>query len=142
MKMTRTLIWLAALLGLLLLAVPEKEAQAACSTQSVDVTGTAIIYSNDCTNDNEVLVQTGDMLRYDSCLVMSTTGAVDIFVSIDGTNYSTAALSLQDYGATTTNPVLLTVADRVYGFVSKFRFIRVLQNGAADAEASLVCWMY
>lgn len=139
MKLTRYLV-LPALFCLALLAAPE--AGATCSTQSVDTTGTAIIYSNDCTDDNEVLIQTADMLRYDSCLVMSTTGAVDIFVSIDGTNYSTAALSLQDYGATTTNPVLVTVADRVYGFVSKFRFIRVLQNGVTDAAASLVCWRY
>ena len=90
-------------------------------------------------NDNDVLV-TAEVSQYDACTIMSTTGAVDVFVSLDGTNYATSALSLQDMGATSTDPVLVTAANRVYGFVVKARGIRVLQNGATAANASMNCW--
>lgn len=106
--------------------------------------GSYVRYSGTGTNDNDVLFTTGDgqsnVARFSRCIIMSTTGAVDVFVSLDGTNYSTAALSLQDMGATDNNPVLATVALRVYGFVVKARKIKVLQNGATGAAASMNCW--
>lgn len=113
-----------------------------CATAWGDVEdlGTHIRYYGTGANDNDVLFTTGDMSRYDACTVMSTDGAVDVFVSLDGTNYATSALSLQDLGATSTDPVLVTAADRVYGFVVKARKIRVLQNGATAASASMLCW--
>lgn len=107
---------------------------------AVEDMGTHIRYSGTGTNDNDELFTTGDMSRYDACTLMSTTGAVDVFVSLDGTNYATSALSLQDMGATSTDPVLVTSALRLYGFVMKARRIRVLQNGATGAAASLICW--
>lgn len=110
------------------------------ASASVEDLGTHVRYYGTGTNDNDVLFTTGDISRYDACSLMSTDGAVDVFVSLDGTNYSTAALSLQDFGASTNDPVLLTVADRVYGFVIKARNIRVLQNGATAASASMNCW--
>lgn len=109
---------------------------------AVENYGHAIRYYGSGSSDNDVLFTTGDMTRYSACTVMSTTGAVDVFVSVDGTNFSTAALSLQDFGATTNDPVVVTVAGRVYGFAGKYRTIRVLQNGATAAAASLLCWPY
>jgi len=111
----------------------------ACGTVSAQ-SQELVRYSGTGANDNDVLFTTGDMSRYDACTIMSTDGAVDVFVSIDGTNYATAALSLQDMGATSTDPVLVTAADRVYGFVVKAKNIRVLQNGATAASASMICW--
>jgi len=113
-----------------------------CFTASaaVEDLGTHIRYYGTGTNDNDVLFTTGDLSRYDACTIMSTDGAVDVFVSLDGTNYASYALSLQDMGATSTDPVLVTAADRVYGFVVKARRIRVLQNGATAASASMLCW--
>lgn len=107
---------------------------------AVEDLGTHVRYYGTGTNDNDVLFTTGDVSRYDACTLMSTTGAVDVFVSLDGTNYATAPLSLQDFGAGTTDPVLVTVALRVYGFVIKARNIKVLQNGATGAAASMNCW--
>lgn len=103
--------------------------------------GNALIYTcTSSTDDNEVPIQTGDVSQYDAFMVMSTAGALDVFVSLDGTNYSTAALSLVDFGATDTAPVIVTVANRVYGFRGKYRLIRVLQNGATDtANVTLIC---
>lgn len=102
--------------------------------------GSYIAYSGTGTNDNDLLFTSGDMSRFDACVLMSTTGAVDVEVSLDGTNYSTAALSLQDFGATSNDPVLVTVAARVYGFVGKYSKVRVRQNGATGATASMNCW--
>lgn len=138
-----------ALLSILFLFCIEP-AQATCTDSNGDGLngdiarsgGDSVIYTGSCTDDNEVLIQTGDTLNFDACMVMSTTGVVDVFISLDGTNYITAPLSLADYGAVDTNPVLVTVALRLYGFVSKFWKIRITQNGATDAAASLVCWVY
>ena len=90
-------------------------------------------------NNNDVLF-TAEVSQYDACTIMSTTGAVDVFVSLDGANFATAALSMQDMGATSTDPVLVTAVGRVYGFVVKARSIRVMQNGATAAAASMNCW--
>lgn len=97
-------------------------------------------YYGTASADNAVLFTTGDLSRFDACVIMSTDGAVDVYASLDGTNYSTSALSLEDKGATSLDPVLQTAADRVYGFVGKFLFIRVLQVGATASGASLNCW--
>src|ERR1044071_7369049 len=86
-------------------------------------------YTNTTTDDDEVLFATGDVSRHNVFMLMSTTGAVDVLVSLDGTNFSTAPLSLVDQGATDAAPVIVTAAGRVYGFRGKFRKIKVLQNG-------------
>lgn len=97
-------------------------------------------------NDNDVLINftasSSDWENLvgaaDTFLLMSTAGAMDVFVSLDGTNFATAALSLTDMGATTSDPVVVTAANRVYGFRGKYKSIRVLQNGAtAVANAVL-----
>lgn len=136
--------------ALALFGLMPTEAQAACTDNatgtpvwaSVNATGNYVRFTGDCTEDDEVLIWTNDVSQYDACVLMSTTGAVDVLVSLDGTNFSTAALSLQDFGAEDTVPVLVTVALRVYGFVGKFRAIKVLENGTTDAAASLNCWKF
>jgi len=83
------------------------------------------------TNDNDIVITLDDNSdEPDTFMLMSTAGAMDVFVSLDGTNYATAALSLADMGAITSDPVVVTVANRIYGFRGKFKGIRVLQNGA------------
>lgn len=91
------------------------------------------------TNDNDVVITFDDVVEgADTFLLMSTAGAMDVFVSLDGTNFSTAALSLTDMGAITSDPVVVTAANRCYGFRGKFKSIRVLQNGVtAVANAVL-----
>lgn len=124
------------LAALLLLALPAMAAE--------EDNGTYVRYSGTGTINDSELFTTGEgvfnVSRKQYCVLMSTDGAVDVFVSLDGTNYATAALSLQDMGATTNDPVVVTVADRLYGFVVKARYIRVLQNGATAASASMNCW--
>lgn len=109
--------------------------------QTNDEMGNAFRYTAGVgTNDNDVVIQTGDISRCDEFLLQSTAGAMDVFVSLDGTNYATAALSLTDLGATTTDPVVVTAANRTYGFRGTYALIRVLQNGATGvANACLIC---
>ncbi len=92
------------------------------------------------TDDNEVVVQTNDVFNYDTFILFSTAGVMDVTVTLDGTNYSTAPLSLTDMGAAASAPVIVTVANRVYGFKGRFNKVRVLQASGTDlADVSLVC---
>jgi hypothetical protein len=91
------------------------------------------------TNDNDVVIQFDDIVDgCDTFMLFSTTGAMDVFPSLDGANFATAPYSLFDGGGTSQDPVLVTVAGRMYGFRGKFKAVRVLQNGAtAVANAVL-----
>lgn len=95
-------------------------------------------FSGTAASDNDLLFTVNDAREHDAFILMSTDGAVDVEVTLDGTNWSTAPLSLADMGAITTDPVLVTAADRVYGFRGIFRGVRVRANGGA-ATASLMC---
>ena len=102
--------------------------------------GQWVRYTGTGANDNDVLFTTSDLDAWDACWLMSSAGAVDVLVTLDGTNWSTAPLTLQDFGATDNSGVLVTVAGRVYGFAGKPQKVRVLQNGATAATATLNCW--
>lgn len=89
---------------------------------------------------NDVVIQTNDIAQFDTFLLQSTAGAMQVLVSLDGTNYSTAPLSLTDMGATVSDPVIVTAANRTYRFRGTFSKIRVTQNGATGlANATLIC---
>jgi len=94
-------------------------------------------YTGTGVSDNDVIITSGDMRPYDTFMVMSTAGAVDVYASLDGTNFNTAPLSLADLGATTSDPVVVTAPNRMYGFRGKYQLIRVLQNGATAATVTL-----
>lgn len=121
------------------------QSEAACDSgadaanQSQQALSGGILYTGSCADDNDVLIITGDVSRYESCSVVSTAGVVDLVVSLNGSTYTTSALSLIDLGATDTNPVLVTVALQLYAFPVVFQSIKVLQNGATDATAHLFC---
>lgn len=91
------------------------------------------------TNDNDVVITFSDIPDdIDTFLLMSTAGAMDVFVSLDGTNYSTAALSLTDMGAITSDPVVVTAANRCYGFRGKFAAVKVLQSGVTAVVGAVL----
>lgn len=92
-------------------------------------------------SDNDVVVQADDVIGFRSFFLLTTTGAVDVTVCLDGTNYSTAPVSLVDLGsASFAVAALLTVAHRLYRFDGAFQNVRVLQNGAtAVTDVTLVC---
>lgn len=124
---TRALILIAALIAL--------PAQA-----TEEFFGTWVRYTGTGSGDDTLLFTTGDLDAWDKCWLMSTDGAVDVEVTLDGTSWSTAPLSLQDFGATDNTSVLVTVASRVYGWQGKPVKVRVRQNGGGTPSATLNCW--
>lgn len=91
-------------------------------------------------SDNDIIVQTGNVSQFGMFMLSSTAGALDVDVSLNGTDYTTAPLSLTDLGATTSDPVIVTAANRMYGFIGTFAAIRVRQNGATAAtKVNLRC---
>lgn len=91
-------------------------------------------------NANDVLFTTPNVQQYEYFTLMSTAGAVQVLASVDGINFATAPLSLEDDGSTTiTTDVLLTAPNRIYSFKGKFTRLRVTQNGATASAASLLC---
>lgn len=84
----------------------------------------------DGADDNDLLVDYINDGKANTFQLSSTGGAMDVFVSMDGVNFTTDALSLADLGASTTDPVLVTAANRAYGFVGLYKRVRVRQNGA------------
>lgn len=99
-----------------------------------------VIFTGTGVNANDILFTTPSVEQHNIFTLMSTAGAVQVLVSLDGTNFSTAPLALEDQGATAvTTYVLLTAANRVYKFIGKYRVIRVTQNGASASAATLMC---
>lgn len=111
----------------------------AIGTVEIDEKGEYTRYTNTSTLDDEEVIVTGDIGRHNTFEVMSVTGAVDVYASLDGTNYSSAPLSLVDQGATDLAPVLVTTAGRMYGFRGLYAKLKVLQNDATDVAVSLRC---
>ena len=91
-------------------------------------------------NDNDVVIEAVGIERFTEFTIGSTAGVMDVEISLDDTNFLTAKLSLADLGATVTNPVLQTVANRVYRFRGIFKSIRISQkDAAAVANPVLLC---
>lgn len=94
-------------------------------------------------NTGDVVVQTPDIGRFDTFTLSSAAGALQVFASLDGTNYMTSPLALEDMGAaSTTGSVLVTTtaAERVYRVRGTFSKLQVQQNGATAVTAvTLIC---
>lgn len=102
-------------------------------------------YSGAGVSDDDVLFETeltgpASIANYDKCQLMSSTGSVEVLVSLDGITYATAPLSLQDQSADSSDPVLATTPGGIYGFVVKARRLKVVQAGATAAAAVMNCW--
>lgn len=93
------------------------------------------------TNDNDIVFDiTSNAELFDTWQLGSTAGAMDVFVSGDGTNYLTAAIALIDLGSTApSTAVVVTAANGNYGIKGRWKAIRVRQNGATGvANAFLI----
>ena len=121
------------LCALLLLASFGVSAQGTCTTDQVlTCTGAGAA-------DNAVVISVSDARSYQSCVITSTAGAVDVFVGV-GTVIGTIGLQLRDMNATTVTYVALTTVNRQYIFEGSYRTIQVLQNGVTAATAAMNCW--
>lgn len=79
------------------------------------------------TADNEVILEL-DARGYDEFTLGSLTGAVDVFASLDGTNFLTTAVGLVN--PTDGAPDAATTANGVFQIRGSFNRLRFLQNGA------------
>lgn len=69
----------------------------------------------------------------------SAAGAMDVYVSGDGTNYQTAAIALIDLGSTApSTAVIETTAGGNYGLKSRWKKIKVLQKGATAVTGAFL----
>lgn len=98
----------------------------------------AVNYS--CTagvNTGDVIASiTDDALHNDTWELASTGGAMEIEVSLDGTNYLASKLALLDMTSTTPSTmVVATTAGKIAAFRGKFRAIRIKQTGATAVTA-------
>lgn len=92
-------------------------------------------------NDNDEIFEIeANAEDFDTWIIGSTAGAMDVFVSLDGTNYLADAFTLTDQCSTApATKVALTTAGRGFGLYGRYKKIRVLQNGAtAVANAALI----
>jgi hypothetical protein len=97
-------------------------------------------YKGTGVNTGDILFTTANVQQHELFTLMSSAGAVDVFVTLDGVNFSTVALALEDQGSTTNSTyVQVTTAGRVFKFWGKYTQIRVKQNGATAATATLIC---
>jgi Tfp pilus assembly major pilin PilA len=91
-------------------------------------------------NAADVLFTTGSIQHHELFTLMSSAGAVEVLASVDGTNFSTVVLALEDQGATANSTyVVVTAPGRIYKFWGKYTRLRVRQNGATATAASLLC---
>ena len=93
--------------------------------------GNRVVYDGtDGTNDNDIIIETGDVSKFDTFMLSHALGAADVEV-YDGAQWLTAApLSIEDLGSASVNPVTATVPLRQYRFTGNYSKIRVRQDGA------------
>lgn len=108
---------------------------------TVDIMGNVLRYSaGQGVNANDIVVQTSDVTRFDTFMLFTLTGAAQLLASLDGANYAAAPVSLDDLGAITSAPVIVTAASRIYRVRGSFAKLQVTQNGAAAVTgAVLIC---
>lgn len=92
-------------------------------------------------NDDDVVMELNDVFRFNTFSLFSRLGAMDVDISLDGVNFTTAPISLEDEHST--NPqtrVVVTTAARWFRIFGDFKAIRIQQNGAtAVADPILIC---
>ncbi len=91
-------------------------------------------------NDNDVVFTlTGNGQDFDTYLIGSGAGAMDVFASGDGTTFLTTALALIDLNSTTpATRVIETAANRHYRLDGRFKAIQILQKGATAVANAYV----
>ena len=67
-------------------------------------------------------------------------GAMDVDVSLDGTNFAVAIAMNDEASLTPATKVIVTAPGLLYSFRGNFAAVRIRQNGATDiANAALIC---
>lgn len=89
-------------------------------------------------NDLDVVIQFDQASRYRNFTIQSVAGALEVFVSLDGTTFSPVIFLRDFHTATDTVLVNTTIATEVYSFAGNFKSIRVGQQGATAATGAVL----
>lgn len=97
-----------------------------------------VLTTNVSTSDNTVLYTSNDVSMYNYHVIECTAGTVDVFVSVDGTNFLSVAASVELINDVTTGggikSIDIATADGAGILRGKFRKIRVLQKGTTASN--------
>ena len=90
--------------------------------------------------DNDIVIELTSAERWNSFTFQTTTGVVDIDVSM-GLEVFKPAIAFEDlHSLTPATRVIVSVAVKVYRFQGTFKTIRIRQNGATAAVGTvLIC---
>lgn len=88
--------------------------------------------------DNATVFEFDDARSYDTFLLTSSAGVMDVYGSLDGANYAASAINMTDCCATDSTPVIETAAGRIYGIRGPYRKIKVLQKGATAVVGAVL----
>ena len=88
-------------------------------------------------NDGQTVIYTDDVSHYNTFLLKSSVGAMDVFVDLGDGNFI-GPYSMADLGATSNDPVIVTAALQMYGWRGVFRFIQVRQKGATGVVGAVM----
>ena len=94
----------------------------------------------DGVNDNDIVIELDNVERYNEFTLMSSAGAMDVDVSLDGTNFA-VAIALEDlHSLTPAVREVATTADLIFRIQGTIKAIRIRQDGVtAAADPVLYC---
>ncbi len=89
--------------------------------------------------DNQVVIELENAERYNEFTLMSSAGAMDVDVSLDGINFA-VAIAIEDlHSVAPATRVVVTAADLIYRLQGTFKTIRVRQAVTNVDDAVLLC---
>ena len=91
-------------------------------------------------DDDDIVIDFGAAERWNSFTLQTTTGVVDVDVSVSLDVFK-AAIALEDlHSLTPATRVIVTTATKIFRFTGTFKRIRVIQKGATAAVGTvLIC---
>ena len=88
--------------------------------------------------DDSVVIELENTERYNEFTLMSGAGAMDVDVSLDGTNFAAAIAMIDGESVAPATRVVVTAAGKMYRFEGTFKTVRVLQKGATEVGAAVL----
>ena len=91
-------------------------------------------------DDNDVVMELVDAEQYDSFYFSSTTGVMEVDVSVNGTDFNSIIALTDEASVAPATKVIITVAALLYSFRGNFKAVRVRQASAtAVTDAAMNC---
>lgn len=89
------------------------------------------------TADASTVLVTPDVSRFDQFMFRSSAGAMAVYASLDDTNFD-GPIALDDMGAVTGLPVVVTAASRLYRLRGCYRALKLQQSGGTNVTGAVI----